>query len=401
MQTFKLRNGLEVIYEKKPFESVCINVMAKVGSNFEPIDVSGISHFTEHMLFEGTKKRTALEISNAIESKGGLINAATSNERTYYYIKILKKHFLLALDILSDIVFNPLFDKKLIDKERNVVLQEIDMVNDEPKYYQWVLFQKSLFESNIKNPTYGTKESVRSMSREDFMFFHNTYYVPNNIVITIVGNLPFSVVKREVSRYFNAPKPRPVPKLILKEPKQTVSKDIVEKKDIAQSNLIIGFKSPRRIEKESYVFDIVDAVLARGQSGKLFDTLRNKHGLAYDVGIYHDPSLHSGFFSAYVGTSPDKYTLAKDLILKEFDNLQSLKDSELSDAKSFIEGNFKLQQEESERLTELMMSWSYTSSLKCFKSYLKDINSVSLKEFKKTAKSYFSGNFCYTSLVPK
>ena len=145
MKNVKLANGLEIIYENKNNNSVVVQVMIKVGSNDEKEDERGISHFLEHILFEGTTNRsTNQEISNEIEKIGGEFNAYTTNERTCFYIKVLKKHFSNAVDILADILQNPLFNEKHISKEKNIVLKEIDMVHDEPSYYQWVLLQKNL-----------------------------------------------------------------------------------------------------------------------------------------------------------------------------------------------------------------------------------------------------------------
>ena len=142
METFILKNGVKVVFCRRKTESLAIEVGIKVGSDNENAGNNGISHFLEHMLFEGTKKRTTLQIANEIESLGGELNAATTNERTFVYVKLPKKHFEAALDVLSDIILNPVFDEKAIEKERKVILSEINLVNDEPRFYQWILFQK-------------------------------------------------------------------------------------------------------------------------------------------------------------------------------------------------------------------------------------------------------------------
>ena len=149
MKRYKLKNGLTLIYEKKPLMSTAIEVLVKVGSNYENKNVFGISHFLEHMLFEGTKKRKGSRIiSNEIETLGGEMNAYTTTDRTAFFIRILNKHFDKALDVLSDIIQNSTFDNKFVEKERKVILKEIDMVNDQPRFLQWILFQKNLFKKN-------------------------------------------------------------------------------------------------------------------------------------------------------------------------------------------------------------------------------------------------------------
>ena len=167
MKKTNLKNGLTLIEEKKDTASVSIVITVKTGSNNETKKILGISHFIEHMLFEGTAKReNSTIIANEIEKLGGDLNAYTSNEKTCFYIKVPKKHFDKALDILSDILQNPVFDKKSIEKERGIILKEINLVNDEPRFYQWILFQRTLFKKYpTKNPAYGTRAAVKKITR--------------------------------------------------------------------------------------------------------------------------------------------------------------------------------------------------------------------------------------------
>ena len=155
MKKYVLKNGLTALFSKNSSKSVAVEVMFKVGSNDETKKIFGISHFLEHMLFEGTKNRKdSREIANEIEKYGAEFNAYTSGDRTAFFIKIINKKFEIALDILSDMVVNPLFSKKMVEKEKRVISKEINMVTDDPKQYQWILFQKNLFEKHpAKNPT--------------------------------------------------------------------------------------------------------------------------------------------------------------------------------------------------------------------------------------------------------
>ena len=164
MKKVILNNGLTIIHEKKKGNSVVIQIMVKVGSDFELENERGISHFLEHILFEGTAKRpTNQNISNEIEKIGGDFNAYTSNEKTCFYVKVLKKHFHTAVDVLADVLQNPLFKEEDIVKEKNVILKEIDMIHDEPKYYQWILLQKTLFDEHpCRFPTYGDKNVIKN-----------------------------------------------------------------------------------------------------------------------------------------------------------------------------------------------------------------------------------------------
>jgi len=167
MERYKLKNGAEIIFQRNYSKSVAVEVVFKVGSNHENKNLAGVSHFLEHMLFEGTKNRkTSREIANEIEKYGGEFNAYTAGDRTAFFIKIINKKFEKALEILSDMVANPLFSKKTIEKEKQVVLKEINMVTDDPRLHQWILFHKTLFDKHpAKNPTYGNVETVKNFER--------------------------------------------------------------------------------------------------------------------------------------------------------------------------------------------------------------------------------------------
>jgi len=214
--------------------------MFKVGSNDESKETAGISHFLEHMLFEGTKNRIdSRTIANEIEKYGAEFNAYTSENRTAYFIKIINKRFEIALDILSDMVSNPLFPNKMIKKEKKVILKEINMVDDDPKQYQWILFQKNLFVKHpAKNPTYGNKKTVKSFDRKIIIDYYTQHYTPNNMIISIVGNV--TNVNKKIEKYFSNLKSKKISKRKkIKEPLQTSVKKIRRKKKNLQ--FLYGF----------------------------------------------------------------------------------------------------------------------------------------------------------------
>ncbi|MBI2660443.1 insulinase family protein, partial [Candidatus Woesearchaeota archaeon] len=167
MEKYRLKNGIVVLFERNNSKSVAVEVMFRFGSNFEDKKTLGLAHFLEHMLFEGTKNRKdSREIANEIEKYGGEFNAYTTGDRTAFFIKIISKRFDVALDILSDMVTNPIFDNKIIEKEKQVILKEINMVTDDSRLHQWILLHKVMFEKHpVKDPTYGTVETVKSFDR--------------------------------------------------------------------------------------------------------------------------------------------------------------------------------------------------------------------------------------------
>ncbi len=394
MQISKLKNGLTLIYENKKTETVTVEVTVKVGSNYETEKISGISHFIEHMMFEGTKRRAdAKEISGEIESIGGEINAYTSNERTSYYIRVPKKHVGKALDLLSDILKNSVFAPKRIEKERKIILKEINLHKDEPRYYQWVVFQKALFKKiKVRLPTAGTVKSVKGLNRKMLVDYFHKFYVANNMVVSVVGDV--SNVKSKISKYFGKFKKGKVPEYEdVDEPVQTKKIVSKEKRKILNSYMVLGYKTPNRVSEDSYVLDVLKAILGKGQSGRIENVIRNKHGLAYEVGVYHEPSQKYGFFAVYLNTHKKNIDLAVKLILKEFKGLNKLGKKELEEAKGYLEGKFILDNEDTHDRADELGFWEMVSDAKDHDKYLAKIRKVSVKDVQEVAKKYFTENY--------
>lgn len=395
MEKITLNNGLRLIIEKKPLDTVTIQATVNVGSNNENKKNNGISHFIEHMLFEGTKKRPASGIiSNEIESVGGELNAYTSNERTCFYTKIPKKHFDNALDIIADIIQNPSFNKKNIEKERKVISKEIDLHKDEPRFHQWILFTKVLFKKHpAKLPAYGTVEAVKKITRNDLLGYYHKYYTPNNIILSIVGNFSKDITSKIKNQFKNF-KPKKLPKIKkIIEPKQNNISAIKEKRKILSSYMVMGYKTPQRTSKDSYTLDVIKSILGRGQSGKIFDEIRNKRGLAYEVGVHHDPSGDYGFFAVYLNTDKKNIKQIIQLILKEFNNLKNLTKKELKEAKGFLIGQHILESEDARELADELGFWESIKDAKLLNNYIKEINKVSKKNILRVAEKYLTKNY--------
>jgi predicted Zn-dependent peptidase len=346
------------------------------------------------MLFEGTKSRpSALQIANEIESIGGDINAFTSNERTCFYTRVLRKHFDKGLDIITDIIQNPLFDEKAVEKERKVILKEIDMVIDEPRFHQWVLFQQTLFKKHpTKNPTYGTIQSIKRMTRNNLIDFYETFYKPNNMVLTIVGNLDKKTTQKIKEKICfssgNIPKQKQV-----KEPKQTKPVKKIEKRRTLGSYLVFGYKTPTRTNKDSYVIDVIRSILGRGQSGKIFHEIRNKRGLAYDVGVHYDPAIDYGFIAVHVNTHKKNINKCIKIILNEFKNLKNITEKELKEAKDFLEGEFYLQTEDNFHYADYLGFWQIVRDAKLINEYIPKIKKVTRKDIANVVDKYFRNNY--------
>jgi predicted Zn-dependent peptidase len=390
MENISLDNGLKIIYKKKRANSVCIEVNVKVGSNNETADEAGISHFIEHMLFEGTKKRAnSYLISNEIEKLGGDLNAATSNERTFYYCKVPNKHFEVALDVISDIIINPEFKEEFIEKEKKIVIDEINLVNDQPRYYQWVMFEKALFVNHpAKNPIYGKKEVIESLTREKIVDYYSRYYLSNNMTIVIVGDVDDHInhIKKKFDKISKGDLQK---KKEIIEPKQTTDIKKEEFKDILQAYTIIGFKTVPRNHKDSYVLDVIRAILGRGQSGKIFNEVRNKRGLAYDVGVYHSPSTDFGFFAVYANSNKEHVEKIKEIVLAELEKMKDVTSLELKEAKTFLEGEFLLEYEENNKMADLLAFWDQMGDVNSAFDYVDKIKKITAKDIKHVIEKHF------------
>ena len=402
MEKYRLGNGIMVLFQKNSSKSVAVEVMVKAGSNYESRNILGISHFLEHMLFEGTKKRPdSMIIANEIEKYGAEFNAYTSTNRTAFFIKIINKHFEKALDILSDMVSNPLFREDKIAKEKKVILREIDMVTDDPRQHQWILFQRSLFEKHpAKNPTYGTIRTVNALSRKKLLDYYRQYYIPNNMIISVAGNI--KDVKNKIQKYFGSLNSGNIPKRkVIKEPLNKKINTLVEKRKTQNSYIVLGYKAPVRTDKDSYSLDVITSILGRGQSGWVFDEIRNKHGLSYQTGVQHDSEDDYGTFAVFAGLDRKNIPKAKSIILKQFKRLQKVTKKELDEAKTYIEGHYALELEDNFHYADYMSFWELIKDAGLADSYIKKIREITVNDVKKAAKKYLNKNYTFVAIEQK
>ena len=398
MRITKLPNGLTVIFDRMPADSIAIQALVAVGSNYEQPNVAGISHFLEHMLFEGTTKRTAQQLTNEIERYGGEFNAATSNEKTIYYIIMPKKHFKIALTIMADILQHPTFKPKIVEKERNVILNEMSVLNDDPKVYQWILFYKHLFKRHpARNPIYGTPTAVKAIDRSALQKFFTTYYVPNNVTLSIAGNIqnPLPAIRHAFRRW----KQKPLqPHQTTSEPREMRPASHRFTMPYAHAYLVFGYKCPPRNHSDSYALDVIRAILSRGQSARLFNEIRTKRGLAYVVGAHYDANIDFGAFGVYAGTEAKHVSLVRKILLKQLKG-KRFTAREVQEAKSYIEGSFILANEESKDRADMNASWWMFRKRPAH--YVKRIKKVTLAQVNAAARRYFSHGYTEVLIFPK
>ncbi len=389
MQKIVLANGLTVIHQHKPGNSVVVEVMVKVGSNHELPEERGISHFLEHILFEGTTKRpTNREISNEIEKIGGDFNAFTTNERTCFYVKVLKKHFHKAVEILADILQDSQFVEAHISKEKNIVLKEIDMVYDEPSYYQWILLQQNLFQkAPCKYPTYGDRKVIKNLTRENVVQYFQKHYAPNNMVVSVVGDV--ADWRKMITAHFRGAR-REVPKIeFVEEPLAKKEQEVVEKRrNMVNTYTVLGFKTVPRSHHDTYALEVLNGILGRGQSGRMFIEIRSNHGLAYEVGTQHFADVNFGFFAVYASIDRKNKKLVKKIILEEIEKVKHCTEDDLLEAKTYVEGSYLLDLEDGQKVADQLLFWEQIGDVKMTDSFLKNVRKVTLKDIQRVIDTY-------------
>ncbi len=396
-----LENGLTIIHKQVPAETVTVEFSVHTGSIMETKQEAGLSHFLEHLLFEGTKNRpTSKAIANEIEKYGGEFNAATSQERTYYYVKIAKKHFPIAIDILQDMFTNSLFDKKIIEKERKVVLDEINMINDNPRQYQWILFNRALFGKHAAAlPVYGNVPILKKITREQIMKYFAKWYIPSQITVIIVGDVPNAIAKVEAVCAMWSKKEIEIPTIAKYEPNAFTKTK--ETKKLGQSYVVLGYKAPLRAEQENATIDVISGILGRGQSGWLFDEIRAKRGLCYSVGIEYDANKTVSSIGIHCGTNKKNLKKVQELILEQLDRLKEVQEEEVEEAKTFIDGSLALRRENTAAVAEELAYWHHTASLEKYEKYLEEVNKVTAKDVQAFAKKWFTEQYTLAILEQK
>lgn len=309
-----LQNGIRIIGEEiDSYNSVTVGLFVFCGGRDEPKDQLGIAHFTEHMLFKGTKKRTSLEISKTIDRIGGIINAYTNKEYTCYYVKLVRDKLELGVELLSDIFLNSIFPEDELEREKNVVLQEIGMVNDTPDDLVHDLLLESLFgKDSLGHSLLGTEKDVKSFNAEKISNFVKDYYQNDRIVIAAAGNFKWKEFHDLTEKYFGDRKKghKTFQRDALKE-----GKDIkISKEHLYQIHTAMGFKTVSIYDEDKYSLNVLNYILGAGMSSLLFQELREKSGYAYSVFSFTQNYQDTGYLEIYYGTSLEHHDKCMDKV---------------------------------------------------------------------------------------
>jgi predicted Zn-dependent peptidase len=405
VQTTLLPNGIKVVTEQiEHVHSVSIGIWVKTGSRFETREQQGISHFIEHMLFKGTPRHTAVDIARRIDSVGGFINAFTGKEYTCFYVKILKQHLPLAIDLLTDIFFNSLFAPDDIEKERSVIMQEIHMIKDTPDDYIQDLFNEAYFSGHpLGYPIQGEAATIESLDRERLVsFFTCEYLQPQRIIIAAAGDLTHEQVLGGLQGTFNGLAPaQEQPAGNSFAPQQRV---IFNYRRLEQVHVCMGTIGLSHLDPQRYALYVLNTLFGGSMSSRLFQEIREQQGLAYSVYSFISSYVDTGVFGVYMGVKKELAQQAIAIVLHEIEKLtqEKIGAEELDSAKEQLKGNLLLSTESTDnRMSRLAKSEIYYNSYIPLEDVVAEIDAVTSDAVQELARSMFTQKFVnYTFLGP-
>jgi len=391
-----LENGVRVVTERIDYvRSMSIGVWIDVGSRDEKSDEAGVSHFIEHMLFKGTKKRTAREIASSLESVGGSLNAFTGREHTCYFARVLDEHTDIALDILSDILNNPLLNPSHLEKEREVIISEIKELEDSPADLVHDLLMNTMWKENsLGRPIMGSAGSVLKLTKRKLVHFMKRTYISPRAVIAASGNLKHEELVKKIRRKFEfSSNSRPA--LEDQVPPQAEPNRMVAQRKTAQTHISLGASTFPYRDKRRYAALVLSNILGGGMSSRLFQSIREKLGLVYSVYTFLDFFKDTGVFGVSMGTHKNNTVRVIDLVLKEIRKLKkdSLTYKELSHAKYQLKGNLLLSLESTfNRMNRLARYELFMNDYVDPDQTINSINKVKAKDVIEVACDFFSSD---------
>ena len=387
-----LDNGMRVVTEQiLHLHSVSMGIWLNVGSRDEEENESGLTHFIEHMLFKGTQQRSALEIAKQLDAVGGMSNAFTSKENTCFHAKVLDTHLPLVVEILSDIFLQSVFDQVEVEREREVILQEINMVEDTPDEYVHILFNKNFWDGNsLGRPIFGNVQTVKSFTREMILEYLNRGYHPDRIVLTAAGNVnhqeflelvgpAFSNIERHGHNFDRTP------------PRANSRVDLYSR-DIEQIHLCLGTRGTSLQEKERYCCSILNVILGGSMSSRLFQEVRERRGLAYSIYSFLSSQTDTGMMGIYGAVRPDNIKETLELIRQELSRFkrEPISDTELRAAKEHIKGGIYLAAENTDnRMSRLAKNEMIFNRFVTYEEIEADLERVTVKDIQALAQQIF------------
>ena len=392
-----LPSGLRIVTEEeRSVRSAAFGIWVNVGSRDETVSTAGASHFLEHLLFKGTKRRSSLEISSAIEAVGGETNAFTSKEYTCFYARVIDKDLPLAVDVISDLITSSVVKEDDVDAERKVVLEEIAMRDDDPSDLIHDLFLERYYgDTPLGRPILGTVESIKGMSRSTVFNYYQKRYQPEDLVVAVAGNIKHkSVVAMVESALSKDDFLDQVKKdyQVRSSPKINVpgrGKVTLLDRKTEQAHIVYGVPGVARDDKRRFALSILSSALGGGMSSRLFQEIREKRGLAYSTYAYSQQFAGSGVLSFYVGCKPEKAEESIKIIQSILHDVaeNGLTQEEISRAKGAVSGSLVLSQEDTgSRMSRIGKSELVYGQVMSFDQILQEIADVTPEQIKEIAR---------------
>ncbi|MDO8662011.1 MAG: pitrilysin family protein [Candidatus Omnitrophota bacterium] len=400
----RLNNGLRIIsHVISERHSAALGIWIYVGGRYETSANKGISHFLEHILFKGTKKYSCRQLKESIEGIGGSLNGFTSEESTCYLVKVPASRINIGLSVLSEMVINPTLPAQEIEKEKTVILEELKMYKDLPQSYVYELLDELLWPNQpLGAPIIGTVDSVRAIDRKKLADFKEEHYTTSNIVVSACGNIDYRQLERGVEKIFSSLKSERLNTFTEAKEKQGRPGLKVFPKDTEQTHMALGFRSFRREHPLKHALGLLHIILGGNMSSRLFNELREKRGLAYEIGTLAKRFQDTGAFVVHAGIDNKKVSEAIQLILKE---LKKTKDhlvtaDEFRRAKEFYIGQLKLALED----TLEYMLWIGENTLMLGKTFsldeiIAEVNRVDRADIREVARKVFIDDNINLSLI--
>ncbi len=397
-----LSNGIRVVSEKIPYvRSVSIGVWIEAGTRDEPPEKNGIAHFLEHMVFKGTKTRTPFELADTLEALGGALNAFTSKELTSFYAHVLDEHLEIAVDILADLLNNPLFDPQELEKEKNVVIEEIKDLEDAPDDLIFDYFFEDVFSPHsLSLPTLGKKEIVGKFRREDLIEFKENNYTSDRIIIVAAGNIEHEKLVDLCGKYFSQNRTSSKRNLLKFSPEKPARLERTYHGQ--QAHVCIGCRTIPYSAPGKYPLLLTNTILGGGMSSRLFQTLRERYGLVYSVFSFADFFMDTGVFGVYFATDEKNIERSIELINSEFTKLlnNELEEDELFKRQSQLKGNLLLGLEStSNRMERLAKMEIYFQGFHTLDDVIQSIDQVKLEDVFNIASDYFHPTRLYQTII--
>ncbi len=397
-------NGIKVVIEEIPsVHSVSIGVWVSVGSKDEQVKENGISHFLEHMIFKGTKSKTALAIAQIMDSIGGHVDAATGREHTCYYAKVMDKHLPITIELLSDIFFNSVFNPIEIEKEKQVIVEEIKMYEDTPDELIHDLFAQTIWKNHpLGQPVWGNLNVIKEITQDKLINFWNTHYTPGEIVISVAGHVQKNEVIDQLFKFFSKHSGSNW------RTEETVpvfnSNSISQFRKLKQIHLCLGTPGLSSIDENRYIVRILTTILGVGMSSRLFQKIREENALAYNVHAYPLSYKNTGAVVVYAGVSPKNYKKTTRIILDEFNALKTelVNEQELLNAKEKFKSALWLNSEDTVyRMSRLAEQEIYFNKFFSIEETLELIDKVKPDDIKRLAQELFKNeSLCLTTIGP-